>query len=97
MKLSIPSISFFQDGSVHHLYVSDRTILVHPNAEPLNNCGRIIVFSAILPYSCCPMLLRDFLELSPNKDVCYSTGSSLFNLGRMQHQLREEMLRSDTC
>lgn len=35
MKLSIPSISFLQDGSVHHLYVSDRTILVHPNAEPL--------------------------------------------------------------
>lgn len=47
MKSSIPSISFFQDGSVHHLYVSDRTILVHPNAEPLNNCGHIIVFSAI--------------------------------------------------
>lgn len=35
MKSPIPSISFFQDGSVHHLYVSDRTILVHPNAEPL--------------------------------------------------------------
>ena len=35
MKLSIPSISFLQDGSVHHLYVSDRTILVHPNTEPL--------------------------------------------------------------
>lgn len=35
MKLSIPSISFLQDGSVHHLYVSDRTILAHPNAELL--------------------------------------------------------------
>lgn len=35
MKLSIPPISFFQDGSVHHPYVSDRTILLHSNAEPL--------------------------------------------------------------
>lgn len=84
MKLSIPSISFFQDASVHHPYASDRTISVHSNAEPLTTVVRSL-FSQ--QYSCWAMLLRGFLEPPPDRALCYST--VLLVLGRRQHLLRQ--------
>lgn len=102
MKLSIPFISFLQDGSVHHLYVSNMTILVYPNAELLTD---VVIplgfFQAIVPHSCYAMLLRGCLELFPNIKPCIIVLVVLFVLGRRQHQMTQQgcqdVLQTNWC